>query len=41
MAVRDPSTVSSADMTTNVLLEIIQELLEEVAQLREDVDALE
>lgn len=41
MAVRDPATVSSEDMTTNVLLEIIQELLEEVAQLREDVDALE
>jgi len=41
MTVRDPSTVSSEDMTTNALLEIIQEILEEVAQLREDVDALE
>lgn len=41
MALRKPEDVSPEDMTTNALLEIIQELLEEVAQLREDLDALE
>lgn len=38
MAVRAPEDISTEDMVANELLAIIKELLEEVRQLRTDVD---